>query len=218
MSKEKILALLIVGLFVVLGPSAPTFSIIKETDAQPLPQPQQPDNSTAQLAGANGSLSFLNNLDIDEARGTFGSVQTDDNNKTWIATGDWDMVSDPAQNKPISFNATINLVTTNNSEGHEHNINSFQLKDGSLESTAEGSTLVLNGTVSLETDDGAYTDVPISVKIIDESPITVSIGPQSNNIIYKWLPGGGLFSVWIDPEAVEDHFGNTPVYGGIRRP
>jgi hypothetical protein len=108
------------------------------------------------------------------------------------------------------------MVTTNNSEGHDHDINSFQLNGGTLESTTEGSIIVWNGTASLETDDGLYTDVPISVKIIDESPITVSIDTQSNSITPKWLPGGGLISVWIDPEAIEDHFGNTPVYGGIR--
>jgi len=90
--------------------------------------------------------------------------------------------------------------------------------DGYLNSTTDGSTLVFNGTVSLETDDGLYTDLPISVKMLDESPLTVSIDRQSSNLIPKWEPGGGLISVWIDPEAIEDHFGNTPVYGGIRKP
>jgi hypothetical protein len=211
------LALFVVGLVAVT--SIPLFSVFKEIDAQSLPQPL--DNSTTQLPGRNGSnVSVISNLDIDEARGTFGSLQTDNNNVTWVTTGRWDMISDPVQtnkdSSQMSFNTTINMATTNNSDRHEHKIDSFQLTDGSLESSGEGSTLVLNGTVSIETDESRYTDVPISIKIMDESPIIVSINSQSN-IMPKWQPGGGLISLWVDPNAIEDHFGDTPVYGGIRK-
>src|SRR5918997_2094091 len=65
--------------------------------------------STAQ-PGAD-SPSPLNNLIIEHAGGEFTSLQTDADNKTWIATGSWDLVSDPSNStqsnsSAVQFNAT----------------------------------------------------------------------------------------------------------------
>jgi hypothetical protein len=105
---------------------------------------------------------------------------------------------------------------TDNSAGHEHMISEFMLNRSSIGSSEGGTEIVFNGTASVETDVGLYTDVPVSIGIIDEAPAIVSIDTQTNEIRPQWIPGGGTISILID-ERVEDHFGSSPVYGDVRR-
>lgn len=186
-------------------------------------------NVTGNMSGANTTESGvdsdgsspLNNLIIEHAGGEFTSLQTDSDNKTWIATGSWDLVSDPSNaaqsnSSAVQFNATVDMRGTDNSAGHEHAISEFNLANSSIGSSSDGTEIVFNGTASIETDVGLYSDVPISIKIIDQAPAIVSIDTQTNEIKPQWVPEGGTIGVLID-ERVEDHFGNTPVYGNVRR-
>jgi hypothetical protein len=173
-----------------------------------------PSNTT------RGSASPLQNLTIDHAGGVFTSLQVDTNNKTWITTGNWDLSSGPSRanlsNSTVNFNATIVSRGTDNSNEHEHKISEFKLLNSSFNSGSEGSEFFFNGTGSIETDVGLYTDVPISIKISDEAPAIISIDTQTNEIKPQWIPGGGTVGVLID-EKIDDHFGNTSVYGSVRR-
>ena len=169
----------------------------------------------------NGSSSRLSDLIIDHAGGGFTSLQTDSDNKTWIATGNWDLVSQPSNanqsnSSSVVFNATVNMRGTDNSVEHEHKISEFKLTNSSIGSSEGGSEITFNGTGSIETDVGLYSDVPISIKIYDQGPAIVSIDTQTNEIKPQWIPDGGTIGVLID-ERVQDHFGNTPVYGDIKR-
>ena len=178
------------------------------------------NDTTSQTSASNGNGSLFNNLMIEYAGGGFTSLQTDPDNMTWIATGSWDLATNPTiANQSNSsaglFNATINMRGTDNSQGHEHVISNFNLINSSIGSGSEGSTIVFNGTATIETDVGLYSDVPISIRIIDEAPAILSIDTQTNEIEPQWIPGGGTISVLID-ERVQDHFGNNPVYGDIK--
>ena len=182
-------------------------------------------NTTGNLTDANESTatsnaSALQNLIIEHAGGEFTSLQTDNDNKTWIATGNWDLVSGSPgtdqSNSVVDFNATIHMRGTDNSEGHEHVVSEFELTNRSIDSSNEGSTIMFNGTASIETEVGLYSDVPISIKILDEAPAIVTIDAQTNEIKPQWIARGGTISLLID-ERVEDHFGNTPVYGNVKR-
>ena len=53
-------------------------------------------------------------------------------------------------------------------------------------------SLVFNGTGTVETDVGLYSDVPISIKIMDKGPVIVSIDTLTNEIKPEWIPGGVL--------------------------
>ena len=192
----------------------------------PTPEPATAGNLTnnetaSQDVTSNRDDSLLSNLIIDHAGGGFTSLQTDADNMTWIATGSWDLVSDPSNaaqsnSSAIQFNATVDMRGTDNSAGHEHAISEFNLANSSIGSSSDGTEIVFNGTASIETDVGLYSDVPISIKIIDQAPAIVSIDTQTNEIKPQWVPEGGTIGVLID-ERVEDHFGNTPVYGNVRR-
>ena len=180
-----------------------------------------PANNT--IPGANmtrSSPSPLQNLTIDHAGGGFTSLQVDGSNKTWITTGTWDLVSNPSSatqsGSLVNFNATIVSRGTDGSGEHEHEISDFKLMNRSINSGTDGSEIVFNGTASVETDVGLYSDVPISIRITDKAPAIISIDTQSNKIESKWIPGGGTIGVLID-ERVEDHFGVTPVYGDIKK-
>ena len=173
-----------------------------------------------QPSAESGGAPPLGRLIIDHAGGGFTSLQTDADNTTWIATGSWDLASDPnnsaqSNSSSVQFNATIDTRRTDNSQGHEHKISDFNLVNSSIGSGSEGTTVVYNGTASIDTDVGLYSDVPISLRFIDKAPAIVSIDTQTNQIKPQWIPGGGTISVLID-DKVEDHFGNTPVYGDIR--
>ena len=110
------------------------------------------------------------NLIIDHAGGGFTSLQTDPDNTTWIATGDWELESEPSNDTQsnssvVNFNATVGMRGTDNSNGHEHKISEFRLTNSSIASDEGGSEIMFNGTASIETDVGLYSDVPISIKI-----------------------------------------------------
>jgi hypothetical protein len=169
---------------------------------------------------SNGNIPPLANLIIEHARGGFTSLQTDADNKTWVTTGDWDLASDPSvanqsNSSSVQFNATIRMKGTDNSAEHEHEVSEFKVTDSSVSSSDEGSTIVYNGTASVETDVGLYSEVPVSIRIIDGAPAIVSIDTQTNEIKPQWVPGGGTLILTID-KRVEDHFGDTPVYGNVR--
>jgi hypothetical protein len=174
----------------------------------------------AQPGPEDGSSALLSDLTIDHAGGEFTSLQVDGSNKTWITTGNWNLISDPANatqsGSLVNFNATIVSRGTNNSGEHEHKISDFKLMNRSINSGSEGSKIVFNGTGTVETNAGLYSDVPISIRITDKAPAIISIDPQSNKIEPKWIAGGGTIGVLID-ERVEDHFGNTPIYGNVNR-
>jgi hypothetical protein len=180
-----------------------------------------PNNNTA-IAQSNTtkSASLIENITIDHAGGGFTSLQLDSVNKTWITTGTWELVSNPdianLSNSVVDFNATVISRGTDNSGEHEHKISEFRLLNSSFNSGTNGSEIVFNGTGSVETDVGLYADVPISVRITDESPAIISIDTQTNEIKPQWIPGGGTIGVLID-EKVEDHFGNSPIYGNVKR-
>ena len=179
-------------------------------------------NINATQSGQTTNSVNLNNLLIEHAGGGFTSLQTDNDSITWITSGKWDLLSTPSvagisTPNTVIFNATIDMRTTNNSGGHAHKVYDFKLTDGSIVSDEEGSVLIFDGTSSVETPFGLYTEVPINIKIMDGGPAIVSIDSQSNTIKPKWIPKGGTISLSIDEQKVDDHFGSTSIYGNVRR-
>ena len=100
----------------------------------------------------------------------------------------------------VNFNATVGMRGTDNSAGHEHKISEFRLTNNSIASDEGGSVVVFNGTGTVETDVGLYSDVPISIKITDKGPVILSIDSLTNKIKPEWIPRGGTIGVLIDAE------------------
>jgi len=165
----------------------------------------------------------LSNLNITEAKGSITSLQNDNSNLTWITGGQWKLYpTNPGHNvrnnsNALEFNATVHMVRPDNKDRHSHNISNFILADGSIHSNDKSSTLILNGTAMINTEDGSFSDTPISIIIRSNGSISSSINKNSNIIYPKWIPEGGTIEVWIDPERVNSHFGNTPIYGNVKK-
>ena len=147
------------------------------------------------------------------AFGTIASLQNDENgNPTWIVSGLWEgsltnktqggegnqtatTVNASAATASLP-NATLhskfNMVMTNGSAMHDHEIYDFTLADIAM---PNNSTIVYNGTATITMMQGPVPDVPISIKAMDDNTI----------------------SIWADPTNLNNHFGNTPIFGVIAK-
>jgi hypothetical protein len=137
------------------------------------------------------------------AFGTIASLQNDENgNPTWIVSGHYEAslsMSNKTQDGSATgslpnatLNSKFNMVMTNGSAMHDHRIYDFVLTNMSM---PNNSTTVFNGTATITMRQGPVTDVPLSIKAMD------------NNAV----------SVWIDPTKIQNHFGNTPIFGTIEK-
>jgi CheY-like chemotaxis protein len=137
------------------------------------------------------------------AFGTIASLQNDENgNPIWIVSGLY-KASLSMNNKTQGGaatgslpNATVdskfNMVMTNGSAMHDHEIYDFILTDMSM---PKNSTTVFNGTATITMRQGPVPDVPVSIKAME------------NNAV----------SIWVEPTKIQNHFGNTPIFGTIEK-
>jgi hypothetical protein len=158
------------------------------------------------------------------AAGTIASLQNDQNgNPTWIVSGYWKgsltmdnktegrgvgtgnqttTNNDTANTNSTAatagnlttarFNAMFNMVMTNGSAMHKHAIYNFKLMNMS---NPNNTTSVFNGTATITMKEGPVDNVPVSIKRIDDNVISIS----------------------ADPAKLNNHFGNTPIYGTIMK-
>jgi hypothetical protein len=137
------------------------------------------------------------------AFGTIASLQNDENgNPIWIVSGLYkaslsmnNKTQDGAATGSLP-NATVdskfNMVMTNGSAMHDHEIYDFTLTDMSM---PNNSTTVFNGTATITMRQGPVSDVPVSIRAME------------NNAV----------SIWVEPTKIQNHFGNTPIFGTIEK-
>jgi hypothetical protein len=162
----------------------------------------------------------LNHLIIDDADGRFYSLQSDAGNTTWEAMGKWNLVSNSSNDvqsnsNTVEFKATIDMMRTDNADRHRDKISGLKQVNISSSNNPGGSSILINGTATIDTDNGLHSDVPVSIRIIDKGKVSLVTEP-TGGIKGKWIPGGGTISLLID-KRVQDHFGNTPVYGTVKK-
>ena len=137
------------------------------------------------------------------AFGTIASLQNDENgNPIWIVSGFYkgslsmnNKTQDGAATGSLpnaTLNSKFNMVMTNGSAMHDHRIYNFTLTDMSM---PNNSTTVFNGTATITMRQGPVHDVPLSIKAME------------NNAV----------SIWVDPTKIQNHFGNTPIFGTIEK-
>jgi hypothetical protein len=127
-------------------------------------------------------------------RGEIGSIQGAEGPFAWSTAGDWMMQLDgPLEGRPQpkiqSFNATIHMVRLDGNVLHEHRIYNFNQSSV----TQQGDDMTtFNGTMT----------------------VTLREGPAENVAGYIQLLGDSI-SIWVDPRAVQEHFGSTPIHGVV---
>ena len=145
------------------------------------------------------------------AGGTISSIQNDENGTpAWILSGLWKgaltntadksnqdfstpTVSNNNDNLPTAtFEAEFDMVMLNGSALHQHTIYNFTLADMMK---IDDKNYQVNGTATVTMKDGPVNNVPLSIK------------SMNNNVL----------SIWVDPTKVNNHFGNTPIFGLIQQ-
>jgi hypothetical protein len=199
MMKSKILTILVIVSAAIL------MSGVIQYDAIAYPQQKQGYSHQNKMMMQPGLYAF----------GTIASLQNDENgNPTWIVSGIWkgslsvgnetqgvggnqtntasaaNATSTTGGLPNATFNSKFNMVMTNGSAMHDHEIYNFKLASMS---NPNNTTSVFNGTATITMRQGPVENVPVSIKRID------------NNVI----------SIWADPAMINNHFGNTPIFGTI---
>jgi archaellum component FlaF (FlaF/FlaG flagellin family) len=128
-------------------------------------------------------------------RGEIGSIQSAHQGTfSWGTAGEWVMQLDGpligrADPRIESFNATIHMVRLDGNVLYEHEIYNFN--QSSVTHLGDNLT-TFNGTMT----------------------VTLREGPIENVTGYIQLLGDSI-AIFIDPRAVEDHFGPTPIHGVV---
>src|SRR5918999_2747448 len=131
------------------------------------------------------------------AFGTIASLQNDENgNPTWIVSGLWkgslSMDNKTQGNQSATANATaatgslpnatfhskVNMVMTNGSAMHDHEIYDFTLTDMSM---PNNTTIVYNGTATITMRQGPVPNVPVSIKSMESNVLSVWVEPTKIN-------------------------------------
>lgn len=123
----------------------------------------------------------------DAVKGALTSLQNNENNiPTWIVSGVFRM--DNLNTTSPILNATFYMMKTDGTAPHTHTISDFKLVGDPV---VNDNATIFNGTSTITMKDGPVNDVPINVRLIDDSAV----------------------SIWVDPSKTDKHFGNTVIYG-----
>lgn len=124
---------------------------------------------------------------VDVLKGALTSLQNDENGKpTWIISGVF-RIDNFNSSSPI-VNASFYMIKLDGTSSHIHIISDFKMNGNP---TVSNNNTTINGTATVTMKNGPVKDVPISIKLIDKSAV----------------------SIWFDPVKTEKHFGNTVIYG-----
>lgn len=89
----------------------------------------------------------------------------------------------------LDFIARFDMVKLDGSAMHQHNVTDLKASTFSF----ENGTYTINGTATVTMKDGPVQDVPVGIKIMKDSVIAMTIGP----------------------DKVDKHFGTDPIYGTV---
>jgi hypothetical protein len=88
------------------------------------------------------------------------------------------------------FNANLRMIMINGSGAHTHVITNFRLSN--VSSNNENGTTTYTGNSTISLPEAAFEDVPTTIKV-----------------------SGEIISIYPEPSSVDEHYGNTPIYGVI---
>jgi hypothetical protein len=166
-----------------------------------------PDTSMGMGQGGD-FMSMMAEMMANHKWGMISSIQNDEQGQpAWIVGGHWMMEMGSAQNDTAtsdtgggishvsSFDAMLHMVRLNGSAMHNHEISNFTQTGNAMFDSNTNSTTI-TGTATITLREGPVPNVPIKIEIAQDKVIAIS----------------------PDPAAVQNHFGNTPIYGIVISP
>ena len=163
---------------------------------------------TSMMVIASGLMLFSFNLntimaipaDIAERGGgdylygrSVGIVEDENREPLWIIAGTFKSnlitsnQTQPGSNSTV-YNANLEMIKPDGTAKHTHALTDFVLTDIANQNNAT----LFNGTAIISMPDTPFTDVPISIKIMNNKNLGI---------------------LYIDPTKVDNHFGTKPIYG-----
>jgi hypothetical protein len=139
--------------------------------------------------------------------GMISSIQNDEQGQpAWVVAGHW-MMEMASQNDTATanttggisnvtgFDAMLHMVMLNGSAMHNHEISNFT-QAGEATFNADTNSTTITGTATITLREGPVQGVQTTIEIAQDKVIAIT----------------------PDPAAVENHFGNTPIYGIVVSP
>ena len=140
----------------------------------------------------------LDFLDRTYVFGPITGITEDENDNTdWVLAGIWrSSLSNSTETSSNNasggtFNAAIDMIRPDGTARHTHTLTDFVLLNSS--SLSETNSTYFNGTSTVSLANGPALDIPTSIKL------------SNDNIV----------NIWLDPESVDRHFGESPTIFGI---
>jgi len=162
---------------------------------------QSNTTNTSQLNAAVNSLNFTS------AAGNIASLQNNASGRqAWLVSGNWQLLIfkpriEENKTKPatVTFDSIFDMVGLNGAAKHEHtiSISDFNLTNVNnfMNNTDHVLMTTFNGTSTVTMTGSSQNNVLTSIKLMDK----------------------GTISLWVDPRKINNHFGNTPIYGIISK-
>ncbi len=108
-------------------------------------------------------------------------------NNDWILAGSYMGYGNPSNLSDSGFHATFSMVMKNGTAYHMHQMSNATIEDVRM----DGNNTIMQGSVTVTMRDGPVSNVPTTWTINNNNTLAIS----------------------MDPSKVNDHFGNTPIYG-----
>ena len=138
-----------------------------------------------------------------EMFGVSGPATAEDGEPAWMVTGHWMMTNDTAASNETEtaspnitdFHAGFQMIMLDGSAGHSHEIYNFT-QDGDSVTDSTGNVTKVTGTSTVTMREGPVEDVETEIMISQGKVVAIS----------------------LDQEPLENHFGDTPIYGMVITP
>ncbi len=179
------------------------------TSAPALAQTNSTDTATPGMSMDMGGnmMAMMREMSANHKWGMISSIQNDEQGQpAWIVGGHW-MMEMASQNDTTTsnttgrinniagFNAMLQMVRLNGSAMHTHEISNFtQVGDATF--NADTNSTTITGTATITMREGPVQGVRMTIEIAQDKVIAIS----------------------PDPTPLENHFGDTPIYGLVVSP
>ncbi len=108
-------------------------------------------------------------------------------NNDWVLAGNYMGYGNPSNLSDSGFHATFSMVMKDGTAYHTHQISNATIHDVKI----DGNNTIMQGSVTVTLRDGPVANVPTNWTVSNNNTLAIS----------------------MDPSTINDHFGNTPIYG-----
>jgi len=136
------------------------------------------------LTGLNVSASSVV-LPIADYEYGYGPISSVNND--WVLAGNYMGYGNPSNLSDSGFHATFSMVMKNGTAYHTHQISNATINEVKM----DGNNTIMQGSVTVTMLDGPISNVPTNWTINNNNTLAIS----------------------MDPSKINNHFGDTPIYG-----